>query len=56
MFVHSKAVCVLANVPEVCIFPYSIYGKVVSGSVQLWESVKGATKTCMLHGDVRVSS
>jgi hypothetical protein len=56
LFVHSTAVCVLQSVPPICIFPYNVYGKVYSGSEQLWESVKGATKTCMMHGDVMIAS
>merc|ERR1712050_630942 len=52
----NVATCVLATVPEVCVFPYNVYSKIYSGSVQMWEAMKSATKRCMLHGDVTVSS
>merc|ERR1712190_483441 len=56
VYVLGQAVCVLQSVPPVCVFPYNAYSKVFTASVQLWEAVKGATKTCMIHGDVSISS
>lgn len=56
LYVHSTAVCALQSVPPICVFPYNVYGKVYSGSEQLWEAVKGATKTCMMHGDATIAS
>merc|ERR1719507_531405 len=52
--VGGKAMCILANVPETCIFPYTVYSKVFSGSVQLWKAVKASTKSCQVRGDVTV--
>merc|ERR1712151_452156 len=56
VFVRGQAVCVLQNVPPVCVFPYNVYVKTFSGSTQLWEAVKGATKSCLVHGDAAVAS
>ena len=54
--IHTSAMCVLQSVPPICVFPYNVYSKVYSGSIQLWEAVKGSTKTCILHGDAAISS
>merc|ERR1712194_906079 len=55
-FTQGRADCALENVPSVCIFPYNVYSKMFAGSVQLWEAVKAATKTCMIHGSGAISS
>merc|ERR1711966_227423 len=56
IFVFTQAKCVLSFVPPVCIRPYSVYSKAFSGSVQMWESVKSMTKTCIMHGSPMISS
>merc|ERR1712087_37790 len=55
-FTQGRVDCALENVPSVCIFPYNVYSKMFAGSVQLWEAVKAATKTCMIHGNSQISS
>merc|ERR1712062_634238 len=47
--VGGKATCMLATVPETCIFPYAVYSKVFSGSVPLWEAIKASTKSCQVR-------
>jgi len=54
--VGPVATCVLGNVPAVCGFPYSAYSSAFSQSVSLWEAVKAATKSCMVHGEASISS
>jgi hypothetical protein len=56
IYVHNVATCLLSNVPPVCVFPYSVYSKMLAGSGQAWEAVKASTATCMIHGDPSVSS
>jgi len=56
LFVFTQAKCILSNIPPVCIRPYSVYSKAFSGSVQMWESVKSMTKTCIIHGSPKISS
>lgn len=56
LYVHEKVVCLLGSVPEVCVFPYNVYSKTFAGSIQMWEAIKGATKSCMLHGDASIAS
>lgn len=56
LFVFGEAKCILSAVPPICIRPYSVYSKAFSGSVQMWESVKSSTKTCILHGSPMISS
>lgn len=56
LFVFTQAKCVLFAVPPICIRPYSVYSKAFSGSVQMWESVKSMTKTCIMHGSPMISS
>merc|ERR1712224_791438 len=50
LFVGPAAVCVLKLIPPICVFPYNVYGKALSASISLWESVKSETMTCMNHG------
>jgi len=54
--VYSQSMCVLAAVPPICVYPYSVYSKMFATSTQLWEAVKASTKVCMVHGDAAVSS
>eukprot|EP00429_Kryptoperidinium_foliaceum_P099409 CAMPEP_0176245392 /NCGR_PEP_ID=MMETSP0121_2-20121125/31919_1 /TAXON_ID=160619 /ORGANISM="Kryptoperidinium foliaceum, Strain CCMP 1326" /LENGTH=187 /DNA_ID=CAMNT_0017585021 /DNA_START=12 /DNA_END=575 /DNA_ORIENTATION=- len=56
VFVGGAAECLLQSVPAVCTFPYSVYSQAFSTSVQLWEGVKAATRTCLIHGSAAVSS
>merc|ERR1712113_28120 len=56
LYVNTAAFCALQSVPPVCVFPYNVYSKIFTQTIQLWESVKTATKTCMLHGDPMISS
>jgi len=56
LFVLTRARCVLWTTPPVCIRPYSVYSKAFSQSVQMWESVKSMTKTCIMHGSPMISS
>ena len=56
LYVLTQARCILSTVPPICIRPYSVYAKAFSGSVQMWESVKSTTKTCILHGSPLISS
>merc|ERR1712083_500129 len=56
LFVNDQATCALQSVPPVCIFPYSVYSQIFASSIQLWEAVKAATRTCMVHGDAAISS
>merc|ERR1719400_993314 len=56
LFVEEQATCVLQDVPPACIFPYSVYSQLFAGSIQLWESVKASTRSCMMHGNSAVSS
>merc|ERR1719203_996796 len=51
VYVQNAAKCALQTVPASCVFPYSVYSKTFSGSVELWEAVKAASKTCLIHGD-----
>merc|ERR1719424_1493214 len=56
LFILTQAKCILFMVPPICIRPYTVYSKAFSGSVQMWESVKSMTKTCIMHGSPMVSS
>merc|ERR1711920_713447 len=56
LYVHTMAVCVLQSVPPICVFPYNVYGKIWTQSIQVWESLKSVTKMCMIHGDAMVAS
>ena len=55
---HSGHVstCAMRSVPQVCVFPYTVYAKAFAGSAQVWEAVKASTKTCILHGDAAFTS
>lgn len=55
-FVSDKVACALQTVPQVCVFPYSVYSQVFAGSIETWEAVKAASKSCMLHGAEGTSS
>jgi len=55
-FVSDKVACALQTVPQVCVFPYSVYSQAFAGSIEAWEAVKAATKSCMMHGDAATSS
>ena len=39
-FVSDKVACALQTVPQVCVFPYSVYSQVFAGSIETWEAVK----------------
>jgi len=56
LFVSEQATCALQSIPPVCIFPYTVYSQLFSGSIEIWEAVKAATRSCMIHGDAAVSS
>ena len=49
--VHVQHVshCALHQVPQACVFPYTVYSKAFAGSVQLWEAVKASTNRCSVH-------
>ena len=49
--VHVQQVshCALHQVPQSCVFPYTVYSKAFAGSVQLWEAVKASTSKCSVH-------
>jgi hypothetical protein len=49
--VHVQQVshCALHQVPQSCVFPYTVYSKAFAGSVQLWEAVKASTSRCSVH-------
>ena len=49
--VHVQQVthCALHQVPQACVFPYTVYSKAFAGSVQLWEAVKASTSRCSVH-------
>ena len=49
--VHVQQVshCALHQVPQACIFPYTVYSKAFAGSAQLWEAVKASTSKCSIH-------
>lgn len=42
IYVHNVATCLLSNVPPVCVFPYSVYSKMLAGSglLQLISAVR----------------
>ena len=40
----------------VLLWQYTVYAKLFAGSVQMWEAVKAATKSCMIHGDIAIAS
>ena len=48
--------CVLAVVTPICVLPGKFHGALFARSVGLWESVKGNTKACIMHGFPLVSS
>ena len=50
--VYSQSMCVLAAVPPICVYPYSVYSKMFSASTQLWESVKASTRVWVLYVSV----
>ena len=52
----TQAACLLQGVPPTCVFPYMVYSRVFSASNELWEALKGSTKSCTMHGDPRISS
>jgi len=55
--VHGKtSFCALRLLPVPCVFPHSLYSKLLSANMELWESVKGSTRKCILHGGVGISS
>lgn len=54
--VGGRTHCALQTVPEVCIFPYDVYSSAFATSVQLWEAIKGATKTCSIHAGPNLSA
>merc|ERR1712032_335006 len=56
VYVQTFAFCMLQTIPFICLGPYQVYSKIYASSVQLWESVKGATKTCIIHGAPEISS
>ena len=47
--VQQVSYCVLHQVPQACVFPYTVYSKAFAGSVQLWEAVKASTNRCSVH-------
>merc|ERR1712110_20265 len=55
LYIHTMATCVLQSVPPICVFPYNVYGKIWTASIQIWEGTKAITKMCMMHGSMTVS-
>lgn len=54
--VLSFSFCILKVVTPICVLVNNFYGGLFSNSVGLWESVKGNTKTCIMHGFPLISS
>ena len=48
--------CILKVITPLCVLINNVYGQLFSASVQLWESVKGNTKTCIRHGFPLIAS
>jgi hypothetical protein len=55
LYVGNMAACVLGKAPW-CTFMDAVFTGAYKNSVQAWEAVKGATKTCSIHGDPRIAS
>ena len=43
MNILQTSFCVLQGVPPICVFPYSVYSKINTAGVQLWEALKATT-------------
>lgn len=56
VMVGGQTQCALADVPEICGFPYQAYSALYAGSQSLWEAVKATTLQCRVIGDPAVAS